>query len=137
MDGTHARLFAACDNQKMEVLNSGTGEVVATLPIGPGTDAIGYDSNRGLIYTSNGGGVGSMTVIRQDVNDSYAVIQELPTSQRARTLAVNPLSGEVYLVTNLMGFDLSKKGVGGSTHTLPVVESQAVTGSFEVLVVGN
>jgi len=137
VDGTHARLFAACDNQKMEVLNSGTGEVVATLPIGPGTDAIGYDSNRGLIYTSNGGGVGSMTVIRQDVNDSYAVIQELPTSQRARTLAVNPLSGEVYLVTNLMGFDLSKKGVGGSTHTLPVVESQAVTGSFEVLVVGN
>jgi DNA-binding beta-propeller fold protein YncE len=137
VDGNHLRLFAACDNQKMEVLNTGTGEVVATLPIGAGTDAIGYDSARGLIYTANGGGLGSVTVIRQDVNDSYAVIQELPTRQRARTLAVNPVSGEVYLVTNLLGFDLKQKGVGGSAYTLPVVQAQPVTGSFQVLVVGN
>jgi DNA-binding beta-propeller fold protein YncE len=137
VDGNHVRLFAACNNQKMEVLNAGTGEVVATLPIGAGTDAIGYDAQRGLIYTANGAGLGSVTIIRQDVNDSYAVIQELPTRQRARTLAVNPVSGEVYLVTNLQGFDLNQKGVGGSAHNLPVVQAQPVSGSFQVLVVGN
>jgi DNA-binding beta-propeller fold protein YncE len=137
VDGDHLRLFVACDNQKMEVLNSGTGEVVATLPIGAGTDAIGYDATRGLIYTANGGGLGSLTVIRQNVTDSYNVIQELPTRQRARTLAVNPVSGEVYLVTNLEGFDLNRKGVGGGTHTLPVVRATPVSGSFQVLVVGN
>jgi DNA-binding beta-propeller fold protein YncE len=137
VDGNHLRLFTACENQKMEVLNIGTGEVVATLPIGAGTDAIGYDPTRGLIYTANGGGLGSVTIIRQDVNDSYAVIQELPTRQRARTLAVNPVSGEVYLVTNLVGFDLKQKGVGGSAYTLPVVQAQPVSGSFQVLVVGN
>jgi hypothetical protein len=137
VDGNHLRLFAACDNQKMEVLNTGTGEVVATLPIGAGTDAIGFDPSRGLIYTANGAGLGSVTIIRQDVNDSYAVIQELPTRQRARTLAVNPVSGDVYLVTNLLGFDLKQKGVGGSAYTLPVVQAQPVSGSFQVLVVGN
>jgi len=137
VDGNHLRLFAACDNQRMQVLNTGTGEVIATLTIGPGTDAIGYDASRGLIYTSNGGGLGSLTVIRQSVTDTYAVVQELPTRQRARTLAVNPTNGEVYLVTNLMGFDMNKKGTGGGTHTLPVVQASAVAGSFQVVVVGN
>jgi DNA-binding beta-propeller fold protein YncE len=137
IDSNHLRIFAACDNQKMDVLNADTGEIVATLPIGPGTDAIGYDAQRGLIYTSNGGGLGSITVIRQDVADSYAVIQELPTKQRARTLAVNPTNGEVYLVTGLEGFDLNKKGTGGSAHALPVVQAEPVKGSFQVLVVGN
>jgi len=54
-----------------------------------GTDAVGFDPGRGLIYIANGGANGSLTVIRQDVTDTYAVIQDLPTRQRARTLAVN------------------------------------------------
>ena len=137
IDGEHLRLFAACDNQKLEVINTGTGDLVTTLTIGPGTDAVGFDASRGLIYTSNGGGLGSVTVIRQDVADTYNVIQELPTKQRARTLAVNSANGEVYLVTNLEGFDLNKKGTGGGAYTLPVVQAEPVKGTFQVLVVGN
>jgi DNA-binding beta-propeller fold protein YncE len=137
IDGEHLRLFAACENQKLEVINTGTGDLVTTLTIGPGTDAIAFDASRGLLYTANGGGLGSVTIIRQTVTDSYAVIQELPTKQRARTLAVNPTNGEVYLVTSLEGFDLNKKGAGGAAHTLPVVQAEPVQGSFQVLVVGN
>lgn len=137
IDGDQNRIFAACDNQKLQVLNSGTGEVVTTLTIGQGTDAIGYDAARGLIYTANGGGVGSVTVIRRDVADTYEVIQELPTKQRARTMAVNSTNGEVYLVTNLEGYDLSKPGTGGGPYTLPVTQATPVHGSFQVLVVGN
>jgi DNA-binding beta-propeller fold protein YncE len=146
IDSANMRLFTACDNQKMEVLNSANGQVVAALPVGVGTDAIGYDAARGLIYVSNGGAVngsnlGSLTIIRQHLSDSYAVIQDLPTQARARTLAVNPDSGEVYLVTNIQGFDLSKNGAvsgtSGSGHTLPAVQTTAVKGSFQVLVVGN
>ena len=145
IDSTNMRLFTACDNQKMEVLNATNGQVVAALPVGVGTDAIGYDAGRGLIYVSNGGAangsnLGSLTIIRQHLSDSYAVIQDLPTQSRARTLAVNPDSGEVYLVTNILGFDLSKNGAGGtggSGHTLPAVQTTAVKGSFQVLVVGN
>jgi len=136
VDAAHARLFTTCDNRRLEVLNSGTGQTVASLPIGPGTDAVAYDSNRGLIFTANGGGLGSVTVIRQSISDSYAVVQTLPTKQRARTLAVNSSSGEVYLVTNLIGFDLNQKGtpVPGD---VPVVKASAVKGSFQVLVLGN
>jgi DNA-binding beta-propeller fold protein YncE len=125
------RLFAACSNMKMVVLNGGTGELVASLPIGPGTEAIGYDAGRGLIYAANGGAQGTLTVIRQDVTDTYSEIQNLPTRQRARTLAVNPATGEVYLVTDLLGVNLTQPGTIGTLQTAPE------NGSFQVLVVGN
>jgi hypothetical protein len=131
VDGAHQRLFAACANMKLLVLNGGTGEQVASLPIGPGPEAIGYDAGRGLIYSANGGAQGSLTIIRQDVTDSYAVIQNLPTRQRARTLAVNPANGQVYLVTDLLGVRLDRPGSIGTLQTPPV------RGSFQVLVVGN
>ena len=50
VDAAHQRLFAACTNQKMIVLNADTGEAVSSVPIGPGADAVGYDSDRGLIF---------------------------------------------------------------------------------------
>jgi YVTN family beta-propeller protein len=131
IDAADNRIFAACDNMKMQVIDSTNGKVMDSLPIGAGTDGIGYDSTRGLIYSSNGGGVGSLTIIRQHLTDSYAVIQELPTRARARTLAVNSVSGDVYLVTNITGFDLTHKGGIGDLKTAPV------EGSFQVLVVGN
>ena len=59
------------------------------------------------------------------------MIQNLPTRQRARTLAVNPASGEVYLVTDLLGVNLAESGGIGTLRTAPV------NGSFQVLVVGN
>jgi DNA-binding beta-propeller fold protein YncE len=137
IDGHDDRLFAACDNMKMVVLDATNGQITASLPIGAGNDAIAYDPDRGMIYASNGGGVGSLTIIRQHLTDSYAVVQELPTQARARTMAVNPQTGEVYLVTNVLGLDLTKPGTGGSAHTLPSVQTSAVKGSFEVLVIGN
>lgn len=131
VDAADGRLFVACENMRMVVLNTEDGSLVTTLPIGAGNDALGFDADRGLIYASNGGGVGSLTIIRRDVADTYHVIEELPTQARARTLAVNPENGEVYLVTNIVGFDRNHNGgVGG-------LQTAAVPGSFQVLVVGN
>lgn len=131
VDGAHQRVFAACNNMKLTVLNAGTGELVTTLPIGPGADAVGYDPGRGLIYTANGDAQGTLTIIQQDVTDTYAEIQNLPTRQRARTLAVNSDTGQVYLVTDYMGVNLNQPGGIGSLKTRPV------SGSFQVLVVGH
>ncbi|MGA3010790.1 MAG: hypothetical protein ABSD72_11080 [Terracidiphilus sp.] len=131
VDGAHTRLFAACANMKMLVLNGDTGEQVASLPIGPGTEAVGYDAARGLIFTANGGAQGTLTIIRQDVTDTYSEIQNLATRQRARTLAVNQSTGQVYLVTDLLGVKLDQPGSIGT------LETQSVKGSFQVLVIGN
>lgn len=130
VDSAHERLFIACSNLKMVALNAGTGQAVATLPIGPGPDTIGYDPSRGLIFTANGAGDGSLTIIRQDVTDTYSVVQTLPTRQNARTLAIDPSNGEVYLATVITGAVLNNQ------NGAPV-KMKAVDGSFQVLVVGN
>jgi DNA-binding beta-propeller fold protein YncE len=133
VDGPHSRLFVACGNMKMTVLNTDTGEVVQSLTIGPGADAVAYDAGRGLIFTANGGGYGSVSVIRQHVTDSFAVIQNLPTMQQARTMAVDPSTGLVYLVTTLYGARLDHPPLNG----IGTLKTNPVDGSFQVLVIGQ
>jgi DNA-binding beta-propeller fold protein YncE len=132
VDRKDARLFAACENQRFAVLDGNTGSLIASLTTGPGDAVVAYDRDRGKIFVANGAGYGSLTIISQDATtDSYAVIQNLPTQERARTLAVDSTSGEVYLVTDFHGVDLTKTGGIGSLHSDPV------PGSFQVLVVGQ
>jgi DNA-binding beta-propeller fold protein YncE len=131
MDNAHMRLFAACSNRKLVVVNALDGNKLATLPIGPGADAVGYDRERGLIFTANGGAEGSMTIIRQDVTDTYAVIQTLPTRQRAGELAVDPGTGDVFAVTDYLGVALDRPGGIGTLVQTPV------KGSFQVIEIAN
>jgi DNA-binding beta-propeller fold protein YncE len=132
IDTAHNRLFAACSNLRMVVLNAANGQTITALPIGPGADAIGYDPDRGLIFTANGGSDGSLTVIRQDVTDTYSVIQVLPTRQNARTLAIDPANGEVYLASVIYGAELNRPPINGAPLKISAIDS-----SFQVLVVGN
>lgn len=134
IDPNHDRLFVACSNLRMVVVSPHGGSVLAVLPIGPGPDAIGYDANRGLIFTANGAGDGSLTIIRQDVTDTYSVIQTLPTRQHARTLAIDPSSGNVYLTSVMYGATMNTPMTNGSPAPLKV---SRVDSSFQVLVVGN
>jgi DNA-binding beta-propeller fold protein YncE len=132
VDSRHLRLFLACDDQKLLVLNAGTGDVVASLTTGPGDDVLGYDRERGLVFVANGAGYGSLSIIRQDgTTDSYEVIQNLPTRERARTLAVDSSTGDAYLVTDFYGVDLTKPGTIGTLNATPI------NGSFQVLDIGH
>ena len=133
VDAQHQRLFAGCANQKLKIMATDTGASLAELTIGPGVDAMAYDAGRGLIFAANGGGYGSVTIIRQHETDSYAVIQNLPTLEQARTMAIDPSSGQVYLVTALYGADLRNPPVNG----IGTLKLNQVDGSFRVLVVGD
>jgi DNA-binding beta-propeller fold protein YncE len=132
VDGKNSRLFAACEDQQLLVLDAVRGRVITPLTTGPGDDVVGYDADRNLIFSANGAGYGSLTIIQQDPNtDSYAVIQNLPTLARARTLAIDPSTGLVYLVTDYTGVDLTPRGGFAPIKTTPI------DGSFQVLVVGH
>jgi DNA-binding beta-propeller fold protein YncE len=100
IDGPHLRLFVACSDNKLAVVNADSGHLVANVPTGPGTGVIEFDGNHGLIFAANGGSGGTLTIIRQHVVDSYEVVANLPTARRARVLAVNSVSGEIYVVTD-------------------------------------
>ena len=97
MDQAHRRLFSGCDNKVMAVSDADAGKVVATLPIGEGVDATGFDPGTGLAFSSNG--EGNLTVIHEDSPDKYSVVQTAATRKFARTMTLDPASHKVYLVT--------------------------------------
>jgi len=68
LDAVNHRLFSACRSKHLVVLNSDTGEIVATILIGAAVDGAGYDPVLRRVYTANA--VGNMTVIQQESADS-------------------------------------------------------------------
>jgi DNA-binding beta-propeller fold protein YncE len=97
IDQKTRRLFAGCGNKVMAVVNADTGKVVTTVPIGQGVDANGFDPGTDLAFSSNGDG--TLTVVHEDAPDKFSVVQNASTQRGARTMALDPASHNVYLVT--------------------------------------
>ena len=45
-----------CHNQKRVIVDTRSGKVVATLPVGKGVDGCAFDPERGLAFSPNGEG---------------------------------------------------------------------------------
>jgi DNA-binding beta-propeller fold protein YncE len=101
MDRGTNRLFIGCGNQKMIVMNADNGKVVAVLPIGKGVDAITFDAFAKLAFSSNG--EGNMTIVSEEYGDKFKVVQTLETEKGARTVAIDPITHDVYTVTAQFG----------------------------------
>jgi YVTN family beta-propeller protein len=95
IDVANQRLFAVCDNQKMAVVDTASGKVVTTVPIGDGPDAAYYDADTKLAFSSNGSG--TLTVVKQESADKYSVAQTATTEKSARTMALDPKTKKIYL----------------------------------------
>ena len=96
IDAERGRLFVACHNRTLLVLNSDTGAVGARLPIGDGVDATVFDARRHLVFSSQGDG--TLTVIEAAPADHYSVLQTVATPRGARTMALNSATHELYLM---------------------------------------
>jgi YVTN family beta-propeller protein len=95
LDAAHHRLFCTAGNRKLIVMDTETGAIVATLPIGAGVDGAGYDPALRRVYTANG--IGTMTVIQQDSPDEYHVLENAPTHFGGHSLVVDPATHRVYV----------------------------------------
>ena len=97
IDKANRRLFATCVNAKMVVVDADKGAVLATLPIGKGSDGAAFDSKRHLAFSSNG--EGTVSVISEQSPDKFAAMADIPSRPFARTMTVDPESGRIFLVT--------------------------------------
>ena len=97
IDPASHRLFSSCVNKLLVVVNTDTGATVASLPIGAGTDAAAFDPTRKLVFSSNGRD-GTLSVIREQDADTFVPLGEVKTAVTARTMAVDPQSGRIFLV---------------------------------------
>ena len=94
---TH-RLFASCANKVLAVINADSGEVLATLPIGAGTDSAAFDPKRRRAVSSNGQD-GTLSVIQEQNAQTFVALGDVKTAPLARTMSIDPDTGRIYLVS--------------------------------------
>jgi 4-phytase/acid phosphatase len=130
VDGPARLVFASCASGVMVVLNADTGALIATLPIGKGTDAAAIDPVRHLAFGSAGDG--TLTVVAE--TPTPHVLGVVRTASGARTMALDPRTGNVFVVTadvagTIPGEPTHFKFVPGSLHVLvyaPVLHLERV-----------
>ncbi len=123
-DRAHHRLFAGCGNKVMAVVDSVSGKVVTTVPIGEGVDAGRFNASTQEVFMSCGQDA-VLTVIHEDSPDKYTVTQNVPTAKGARTMAMDYENNVAYLVT----------AQRDPKPPAPGQRPAMVPGSFELIVV--
>ena len=97
IDVKNHRLFLGCENQKMVMMDSATGKIIDTVPIGKGVDATVFDPATQFVFNSNG--EGTVTVVREVSPENLAVVQTIQTQKGARTMALDEKTHQIYLPT--------------------------------------
>ncbi|HEY1495155.1 MAG TPA: hypothetical protein VGF49_11465 [Candidatus Solibacter sp.] len=125
IDTAHHRLFSGCRSGVMAVSDYEGGKVVATVPIGAGTDGAGYDAASGNAFASNADG--TLTVIHQDSPDQYHVLETVTTPQGSRNMGLDPTNHLLFVAAAKFG--PAPAGGRGRGPVLP--------DSFALLVIGK
>jgi YVTN family beta-propeller protein len=129
-DVAHRVLFSGCGNKLMAISDATKGRLVMTVPIGAGVDANAFDAGTQDAFASNGDG--TLTVVHEDAPNRFHVVENVQTMRGARTMALDPRTHRIYVVTAQFGPTPAK-----ATPENPRRRPPIVPGSFEVLVLGR
>ena len=122
-DEKNHRLFLGCGNKTMVMMDSVSGKVLASVPIGDGVDANAFDPATQLAFASCGDGT---TTIAHEDGDKLTVVQTLSTQKGSRTMAIDPATHKIYLAA--AKFDEPAAGQR---------RGKMQPGSFKILVYGT
>jgi hypothetical protein len=111
----------------MAMLDTESGKVVTTVPIGEHVDGCAFDEATQLAFASCGEGV--TTIAKEDAPDKLSVVQTLQTERGARTIALDPGTHRIYLPTAKFGPEPTPGGEG--PHRPPILPN-----TFKLLVYG-
>lgn len=126
IDRSNGRLFIGCRNHLFVVVDTGTGKVIATAPIGDHVDASAFDADRGLVFNSCGDG--TIWAFHQDSPDKYTHVQTVQTQPSAKTMALDPKTHRLFL----SAAEFESAPPNSTKRRGPIKP-----GSFAVLVVGR
>jgi len=125
---TH-RLFSACDNKMMAVVDASSCKVVATPAIGASPDADAYDPASKLIFSSSEDG--TLTILADRGGDKYEALEDLATEKGARTMALDAKTHTVYISAAKLGPPPEKT----AENPNPTHHPTSLPGTFHVIVV--
>jgi DNA-binding beta-propeller fold protein YncE len=96
IDLKNHRLFLGCGGSKtMAMMDSTSGKVITSAPIGQGVDANAFDPGTGFAFASCGDG--TTTIAHEDSPDKLTVVQTLETQRGSRTMTLDPKTHKIYL----------------------------------------
>jgi len=124
IDTAKKRLFIGCRKpQKLIVMSTDDGKVLADLPIGAGVDATKFDGNQAFSSCRDG----KLDVAAESASGKFEIVQTVSTPIGAKTMDVDPETHKVYLPT--FEFEEQKPGATGRPAAKP--------GSFMIVVVAR
>ena len=112
----------------MTMLDTESGKVVATVPIGEGPDGGAFDDKMQFAFASCADG--TTTIVKEVAPDKLTVVQTLKTERGARTMAIDPTTHLIYLPT--AQFESTPTPSPGAERQRPKV----VPNTFKLLVYG-
>jgi hypothetical protein len=124
IDTEKRRLLIGCRNpQKLIVMSTDDGKVLADLPIGAGVDATKFDGHQAFASCRDG----RLEVAGEGASGKFEIVQTVATPVGARTMDVDPEMHKVYLAT--AEFEEPAPGAKGRPVAKP--------GSFMIVVVAR
>jgi YVTN family beta-propeller protein len=128
LDAPHHRLFSGCHNKMMVMLDTESGKVVDTIPIGAGVDGCAFDDATQFAFASCGDG--TTTIAKEESPEKLNVVQTLKTERGARTIALDLKTHRIYLPT--AQFQPSPSPLPGGSPSRPTI----VPNTLKLLVYG-
>jgi DNA-binding beta-propeller fold protein YncE len=95
IDVAHGRLFLGCRNGTMAAIDTDSGRVVVTLPIGHSVDVVRYDAGSNLVFAASSDG--TLAVVYQETPDAYRILDAIGTRPGVRGMEVDPSTHRLYL----------------------------------------
>jgi DNA-binding beta-propeller fold protein YncE len=89
-------LFAMCHSQNCMAVNADDGKILATLPIGNGTDGGGFNPITMEAFSSQRDG--TLTIIKESSPTSFAVEQTVTTKQGCKTCSLDSKNNVIVVV---------------------------------------
>jgi len=121
IDTQKHRLFVGCRKpQKMIVMSTEDGKILADLPIGAGVDATRWDGHQAFASCRDGN-----LNVAEEKNGKFEIVQTVTTAPGARTMDIDAAEHKIYLPTS----ELEEAKAGERPKAKP--------GTFMILVVGR
>ena len=139
LDVKNGILFAACAQGRtpgqapqpvMVILSAKDGHIITTLPLAGSSDGAVFNPKTMEAFSSQGNG--TLTVVKETSPTTFEVEQNLQTMNGARTLAFDPTTGNIYVMSVERGAAPPPPAGGGRGGQAPVIP-----GSFTILMIGK
>jgi YVTN family beta-propeller protein len=129
LDVQHHRLFVGGRNKQLAIMDTESGKVLQTFPIGAGVDTNIYEPETGLLFVAAREGM--LHIFHEDSPDKFSVVETVKTEFGARNMALDPKTHMLFIDTS--DFTAAPEPTADQPHPQPT----PVSGTFRLLVYGR